>query len=233
MNSATALLALQATDQDLASRRSSFRGVLGELKAQGGLPGLRERTEKARTRELEARVEHAKMDAELATVKERLNKLEERLYSGAITNLRELQAVEAEHSTARKQYVALEQGVGPALAAAEDAKGRHEELHKELELLEESWKTTETELASQRDRLAKECSEIGKKRTEATTGIPETDLAFYESLLSRKAGVAVVRVERGVCLGCRVRLPLREISRIRGANTLIACSSCGRILLSD
>jgi predicted nucleic acid-binding Zn-ribbon protein len=233
LNSSTALLALQVADQDLASRRRSFHKVAQELKAQGGLPELRDRTEKSRARELEARVEHAKMESELATVKERLNHLEERLYSGAITNVRELQAVEGEHSSARKQYVALEQGLGPALAAAEDAKGRHEELRKELEGLEESWKATETGLASERHRLAKECSDMGKKRTQATTGIPENDLAFYESLLSRKAGVAVVRVERGVCLGCRVRLPLREISRMRGTTVLIACSSCGRILLAS
>ena len=207
--------------------------MVQDLEAQGGLPELRERAEKARVRELEARVEHAKMESEMATLKERLNHLEERLYSGAITNVRELQAVEAEHGAARKQYVATEQGLDPGLAVSQDAKSRHEELRGQLEQLEQSWTTTEVELAQQRDQLAKDVAEISKKRSKAAAGISPKDLAFYESLLSRKAGIAVVRVERGVCQGCRVKLPMKEAARMRVSNGLVTCSNCGRILLAD
>jgi hypothetical protein len=233
LNSAQALLSLQAIDQELASRRRAHRKTLKELESQGGLPDLKDRTEKAHARELEARVEHARLEAELATLKDRVNHLEERLYSGAITNVKELQAVEAEHAAARRQYVVVEQSIGPALASAQEAKNRYEELQMKLAEAEEAWKSAEQKLGAERESLEHECQDIGKKRAREAGGIPAQDLSFYESLLARKSGVAVVRVERGICQGCRVRLPLREISRIRGASALVACSSCGRILLGE
>ncbi len=199
----------------------------------GGLPELREKVEKARSRELEARIEHVKMESELATLKDRLNQLEERLYGGAITNVKELQAVETEHAAARRQYVMVEQGIGPALATAQESKGRHEDLVAQLAALEDTWKVSEKELNSAREKLASECDEIGKQRAKAATSIPPQDRSYYESLLARKSGVAVVKVERGICQGCRVRLPLSEISRMRASNTLVSCSSCGRILLAE
>lgn len=207
--------------------------MVKELEERSGLPQLRERAEKAKVRELETRVEHAKMESELATLRDRLNHLEERLYSGAITNVKELQAVEAEHAAARKQYVIVEQGIGPAQASLEEAKARSEQLQKELADLEEEWKTKSAKLEQEKGRLAQECTDIGKKRAQASSGVPAADLAFYESLLARKSGVAVVRVERGVCQGCRVRLPLREITKMRGSNGLVACTSCGRILFTE
>ncbi len=227
------LLTLQATDQELAARRRAQRDVVSKLEAQGGLPELRDRTEKARVKELQARVEHAKMEAELAGLKDRVNQLEERLYSGAITNVKELQAIESEHSMARKQYVTVEQGLGPALAMATEAKGRHEALKAQLEQADAAWKAAEAELKAKRDQMSNDVAGVSKKRALAAAGIPPKSLASYESLLSRKAGVAVVRVERGVCQGCRVKLPVKELAGMRVANGLVSCSSCGRILLTE
>ncbi len=233
MSLAALLLSLQSTDQAYAVRRREFRDTSEKLEARGGLPELKEKAEKSRVRELEARVEHAKMEQELAQVKDRLSQLEERLYSGAITNVRELQAVETEHAAARRQYATLEQGLGPTLASAEEARRRHDDLGKQLADQEDAWKITEQQLSSDKNRLSKECDGISKKRSKEASGIPEDDLKFYESLLRRKSGMAVVKVERGVCQGCRVRLPLREVSKMRVSDGLISCSSCGRILLAE
>ena len=58
-------------------------------------------------------------------------------------------------------------------------------------------------------------------------------VGVYRALLPRKAGVAVARVERGICLGCRIKLPMREIARLKNSDSLVLCSSCGRILLAN
>ena len=231
-NVARALLDLQATDQDLARRRREYRVIMDRLGARDGLPELREATERARARELEARVEVARLESDLAAVRERVKALEDRLYGGAITNVRELTAVETEHNAARRQLAQLEEAASPAASASEEARQRHEQLRQELAEREAQWVETEKELRKEKARLGREYTLMGEERTAATTGIPADDLALYNSLLPTKGGVAVVRVERGVCQGCRVRLPLGEIARIRSATALVSCSSCGRILLS-
>ena len=233
MNSARALLELQATDQQLALRRREYRRVTRDLETQGGLPTLRERAEKARIGELEARLESARLESESAALSERLARLEERLYGGSITNVRELTAIETEHAAAKRELAQVEESSEPAQMAAEEARQLNEQRQSELAVAEQKWSESESELKSNRRRLGRLCLRMDEERKVSTAGIPAEDLSLYNSLLIRKGGVAVVRVERGVCQGCRVRLPLRELARIRASGNLVSCSSCGRILLNE
>jgi len=233
LSNAKALLDLQATDQQLATRRAVHGKFAAQLETQGGLSELREEGDRARTRALEVQVEHRRLESEAATLRERLRLLEERLYGGAITNVRELTAVESEHSAARRAVAQVEETLAPAMAAVTEAQGRYEELTGRLTERETVWTAAELLLRARRDELAKEIEEFTREREAAAEAISETDLSLYESLLVRKGGVAVVRVSRGVCQGCRVRLPLRELSLLHGPNGLVSCSSCGRILLAE
>ena len=233
MNVARDLLALQSTDQHLAARRAAHGKFAEQLETQGGLSALREECERARTRGLETQVEHRRLESEAATLRERLKVLEERLYGGAITNVRELTAVESEHSAARRAVAQVEEALAPTRAATTEAQGRHEELTERLAAREKAWAAAESQLEIRRDELAKEIKEFAREREAAAEVIPADDLSLYESLLLRKGGVAVVRVNRGVCQGCQVRLPLRELSRLRGSDGLVSCSNCSRLLLAE
>jgi hypothetical protein len=233
VNSARFLLDLQATDQQLAMRRRAYRGVAVKLEAEGGVPGLTEAVEKARVRELEARLEVARLEQELAVVKEEVERLETRLYSGAITNVRELTAIETEHTAARRKLAQVDEAIGPSQVAAEEAKQRHLQLKKDLADRQVSWKSEKQELMKEKRRIGREYQAMGKEREKATDGIPSQDLALYSSLLPTKGGVAVVTVDRGVCQGCHVRLPVGEIARMRNTENIVSCPSCGRILLVE
>ena len=214
-------------------RRAAHEKYAAQLETQGGLSALREDCELARARELETQVEHRRLESDAAALHERLKALEERLYGGAITNVRELTAVESEHSTARRSVAQVEEALAPAMAVAGKARGKYEELTERLAEREKAWTDAESKLQTRGDQLAKEIEELTREREEMAKSIPEEDLSLYESLLSRKGGVAVVRVNRGVCQGCRVQLPLREISLLRSSDGLVSCSSCGRLLLAE
>ena len=132
MTIAKSLLSLQDTDQALALRRRDYRAVEKELKSEGGLPELRDNCEKTRLRELEAKVETARLESDLATLKEQVSELETRLYGGSITNVRELTAIETEHSAVRRSLAQVEESIAPAEVAAEHARQQFEDLTKEL-----------------------------------------------------------------------------------------------------
>lgn len=233
MSTARFLLGLQETDQQLARRRRAFREITEELESEGGIPALKEGLEKARHRELEAKVEAARNESEAASLKEKVARLEERLYSGSITNVRELTAIETEHNSARRELARADESIAPLKSIAEEAHQEHGRLQAELAKREQEWAERKGSLTRERNRISKEYKKIGSEREAATQGISAPDLEIYNALLPRMNGVAVVRVDRGVCLGCRVRLPIGEISRIQNATGLVNCSSCGRILLSD
>ena len=233
LNSAKTLLELQATDQELAEKQRVYGQIVTTLEKRGGLEQLQERSETARKTFLEAKLEVGRIESDVATLTERVSTLEERLYSGTITSVRELTAVETEHSSAKRSLAQAQESLEPAQTEQLEAQSVYEDGKERLQKKETVWLSEEQDLTEQRDLLIGECNVFGAKRLAATKNIPPSDLAHYESLLARKAGVAVARVARGVCQGCRVRLPLREQSKLRTADSLISCGTCGRILTPE
>ncbi len=232
MTIAKSLLSLQDTDQNLALRRRDYRQVEQELKSEGGLPELRENCEKVRVVELESKVETARLESELAMLKGKVAELETRLYGGAITNVRELTAIETEHSAARRNLAQVEESIAPAEIAAEHARQQFEGLTQELTEKEGLWKARNMELRQEKVRVGTEYNKMLELRNAEASEIPEDDLARYTRLFRSNRGVAVVRVERGVCQGCAVRLPVGELTRLRNADGPIPCS-CGRALITE
>jgi predicted nucleic acid-binding Zn-ribbon protein len=229
---AKTLLALQDTDQALALRRREYRKAEEELKSEGGLPELRDNCEKIRVKELEAKVETARLESDLAMLKDQVGELETRLYGGAITNVRELTAIETEHSAARRNLAQIEESIAPAEVAAEHARQRYEELTEELASKEKVWKTRRLELGQEKTKVGTEFNRMLEVRNSEALLIPEADLARYTRLFRSNRGIAIVRVDRGVCQGCAVRLPVGELTRLRSSEGPIPCS-CGRALLTE
>lgn len=232
MTIAKSLLSLQDTDQALALRRREYRELEDELSSEGGLPELRETCEKTRVRELEAKVETARLESDLATLKSQVGELETRLYGGAITNVRELTAIETEHSAARRNLAQVEESIAPAEVAAEHARQQFVDLTEELKSKEKVWESRQVELRQERAKAGTAFNEMLEVRNAEAAQIPEEDLARYTRLFRSNRGIAVVRVDRGVCQGCAVRLPVGELTRLRAASGPIPCS-CGRALLTE
>jgi hypothetical protein len=229
---AKSLLSLQDTDQALALRRRDYREVEHELNSEGGLPELRDNCEKIRLRELEAKVETARLESDLATLKDQVTELETRLYGGSITNVRELTAIETEHSAVRRSLAQVEESIAPAEVAAEHARQQFEDLTKELAEKEKYWTARFIELRQEKVKMGNEFNKMLEMRNAEASEIPDEDLARYTRLFRSNRGVAVVKVERGVCQGCAVRLPVGELTRLRNSDGPIPCS-CGRALLTE
>ncbi len=232
MTIAQSLLSLQDTDQALALRRREYREIETELDSEGGLPELRDSCEKTKVRQLEAKVETARLESDLATLKSEVEELETRLYGGAITNVRELTAIESEHSMARRNLAQVEESIAPAEVAAEHARQQLEDLTKELAEREKAWETRQVELRQEKAKRGTAFNELLAARNAEASQIPEDALARYTRLFRSNRGIAVVRVDRGVCQGCAVRLPVGELTRLRAADGPIPCS-CGRALLTE
>ena len=232
MTIAKSLLSLQDTDQALALRRRDYPAVEHELKSEGGLPELRDNCEKTRLRELEAKVETARLESDLATLKEQVSELETRLYGGSITNVRELTAIETEHSAVRRSLAQVEESIAPAEVAAEHARQQFEDLTQELAEKEKSWTTRLIKLRQEKVKKGNEFNKMLELRNAEASEIPDEDLARYTRLFRSNRGVAVVKVERGVGQGCAVRLPVGELTRLRNSDGPIPCS-CGRALLTE
>ena len=82
------------------------------------------------------------------------------------------------------------------------------------------------------EQLKATVSELNKKRKTLISVLVLQEhyklIDLYTELKKQK-GIAVAKVEQGICRGCRISLPTAELQQAR-SGSLVRCSSCGRIL---
>jgi len=225
------LLGLQEVDKRLTAKKQELDQVNGELEAQAEVPAISEQLEEEREAGIERRAHLAMLEVDADALRERVEELEERIYGGTVTNLRELTAVEEEQANARRELMQAEEALGPARLAAEDSERAREELTTRLADREKAWKESAPKLRKQFRNVTAEVEVLEVERAEASENVPKDELTLYDQLLFRRHGIAIARVERGVCQACHITLPLKEASRLRRGDALVTCGNCGRILI--
>jgi hypothetical protein len=225
------LLTLQEVDERLTKKQQELDQLNAELEGQAEIPVLTERVEHERETSIERRAHLARLEVDADAQRERVEELEERIYGGTVTNLRELTAVEEEQTNARRELMQAEESLGPARLAAEDSERAKEELTTTLAERETTWAVSAPKLRRQSRAAAKEVAVLEQERAEVSKNVPADELTLYDQLLFRRHGVAIARVERGVCLACHITLPLKEASRLRRSDAIVTCGNCGRILI--
>ncbi|MFM7616405.1 MAG: zinc ribbon domain-containing protein [Actinomycetes bacterium] len=191
-------------------------------------PGLAE----VRARRDEVARDAKRLDDEVAAVRDRAAEADRTLYSGSVTAVKELQALQAdvEHLRARQreledrelELMEAQETLDAEVAAAEGASAvevaRAEEARRSLEAGEAE---VDAEITTE-----------AEARAAATAGIPETLLATYERIRAMSNGVGVARLVGDTCQGCRLSIPATELDAIRrGVAGEARCDNCGAILV--
>lgn len=170
---------------------------------------------------------------ELAAVEAKITEIEGRLYSGAISIPRELQAMQAEVESLRRRRSSLEDLVLEAM-------GEREPLEAEIDRLEGLRKAQDVEGGRLRGVIAEteatidaELSREAAAREAAAASLPADLATLYERLRSQLGGVAAARLVNGRCGGCHLTLATTELDRIRHEppDALIRCEQCSRLLI--
>jgi len=170
----------------------------------------------------------SKLEAE--TQKERSETLSSQLYGGEVTNPRDLESLEREASNVLQLVEQQEAVLSEITVKIEEAQTKRTELESKLGEAKAAWEIRQAELQEALKELSTERKGFEGQRSKLTEGLDPTSLQHYESLRKRKGGVAVARVERGLCQGCRMSLPTHQQQRVRSGQQLVLCSSCGRML---
>lgn len=194
-------------------------------------------TARRRIKELEGRLavlEEGRRGQErkVEETRQGLERIENRLYGGVITNPRELEAADLERSHFRDQQVEQEDNLLATMVEIEETQSVLEATSEDLARAESAMETERPALEAEESLLEQRLEELRRDRTDALPQFGAQLLAVYERLREDRNGYAVARVERGMCQGCRIALPSAEVQRVRSAQELIQCSSCQRILFT-
>jgi predicted nucleic acid-binding Zn-ribbon protein len=176
-----------------------------------------------------------RLEDEIASLSERATQAEKQLYSGAVTNPRELQALQDDVASIRRRIGQLEDDELEIMELAEPVDAERSELADERARLDAEIERLTGELAAGEAEIAAELDVERRAREEAAAGVPEELWAEYDALRSQLGGVAVARLVGATCQGCHLALSAVEVDRIRKlpVDEPVHCEECGRLLVRD
>jgi len=229
---ARTLMSLQDLDQVLARQKHQYISISKELDLQGGISIIKEKVEKARMMELESKVEIAKIESEVSSLESKSSELEEKLYSGIITNIRELTAIETEYARVKQSLEELKKKIDSARSKIDEISNRYETMNQNLVQKKDAWEKVKGNLVQEKSVLGKKYNKRLKERNVFAESIPEDFMRDYIRLFRSNRGVAIVRVTKGICQGCLVKLPVGDLEKMKFADSPVLCNS-GRHFLTE
>lgn len=226
------LYELQETDTIAAEKDAALTEVRAKIADDGPIKAARTR---ASTLEAQADAQSkSRNTAQLAVqqVQDKLKIVEGKLYGGAVSNARELEAYEEERQFLQAQLGEEEDKLLELMVAVEDLHAGRDSALKNLEGLEAQRESQLPLLWQSQETLEKELAELLEARKQITPNISPQNLAMYESLRKTRGGQAVAKLDpgRGICQACRIALPVGDLRKARTAQEIVYCNSCRRIL---
>jgi len=168
------------------------------------------------------------LEASLADEAERIKDRQTKLMS--IQTNREYQSILKEIEDTKQMNVQREEELTLLMEQSELIQSKIEELGKrcaELEAqLAEDTKRVEQESA----RLEADKQKITKVREAQAKKVESKYLTRYEMLRSKRNGLAVTGVTRGVCRGCNMNIPPQMFNQLLKEQELLTCPTCNRMM---
>ncbi|MEE9325515.1 MAG: C4-type zinc ribbon domain-containing protein [Dehalococcoidia bacterium] len=170
------------------------------------------------------------IEDEVEDLREKIAPLEGKLYGGTIKNPKELQDFQQEVEHLKKERTKREDKILEVMVTVEAAQGNLANTRADIQKMEREWQEEQAKLMREKAKMESEMDSSNRVRKGLISRVNASSLALYENLRSTKQGLAVAKVERGMCRGCQITLPMSELQRAKLGQELVQCGSCNRIL---
>lgn len=222
------------THADQLVYRSQTLPVRAELaKAEADLADVDRKLAAVDDRLAKLRSSQLRLEDDIASLRAKMNQSDKQLYSGAISNPRELQALQDEIASIRRHVGQLEDDELEVMEATEPVDAERATLVAERDRCSSEAERLRTELSDVEAEIESELNSVYDDRAVAATEVPDDLWEEYDSLRSRLGGVAIARLAGSTCHGCHLALSAVEIDRIRHLlpDERVHCEECGRLLV--
>jgi uncharacterized protein len=233
------LLELQHLDSrvdELRARRSGLpeRTLLRE--GEAAMAELVRRGAEAAERRVTLAREERRTAGSVNDLEARTREVESTLYSGRVTAIRELEALQLELRECQRRQAEREDEELLVMEQQEQLDGEIAAMDARQELLGIQAAELRAVIEAAESQIDTEIEHLVAQRSALTPQLPAPVLAVYEKLrsLPRLGGKVAVSVAGGACGGCKMIIPTILTSRLHRTppETTVQCLHCQRILVS-
>ncbi len=228
MSVAQQLNHLQETDIEIQANEKMLNHLTSQLGESEVVVQARNRLASAQQNLVELKRQQHDTEGEIEDLTARIAPEDQKLYSGRITNTKELSNIQHEVDILKAHRSQREDTVLETMERIEQAEAEATAAGKELSRLEAEWQSQQKQLSVDIERINTILADLRQKRQALADNIDPQTLALYQQLGKQKV-TAVSHVEQGICRGCRISLSTAAMQQVR-SGSLVQCTNCGRIL---
>jgi uncharacterized protein len=172
-------------------------------------------------------------DAELEQqqVETKRKQYEDKLYSGKVTNPKELQAMQAEVEMLGRQKSTLDERIIVLMGEVETKKQINEQSAIALKAARKAYTARYAAYKESAEAVKAKAQGVIADRAKALEGVDPTLIKQYEKMRAARGGLALAAIQDGnACGGCKMALPSTLVTRIKEGKSIEVCQNCGRML---
>lgn len=223
------LVQLQAIDSELDQRAARLEAIKAALGPTDEVRAARRTLEGTRARLAQGESRQRALEADVEDRSYKIKQLETKLFSGTIKVPKELTALQTEIQHMKETLGGVEEEALAAMGDVDDLRATAAAQSRELEGVEARWTASQADLRREQAESTAAVEALRAKRPPVVAAVSAPMVAKYDELRRIRRGLAVARVDRNTCLGCRTTLATMEVQSARQGK-IAYCSSCGRIL---
>jgi uncharacterized protein len=225
------LLALQDTDAVIDRLTKRLAEIKAALRETDQLIAARQARHHVEQLAAQRRTARKQLELSTAAVDDKIQLAEKRLYSGAVKNPKELLDLQNDISSLKRQKTKLDEQLFDAMLEVEEAETALQQRTADFAQVEANWRHSQSDLITEQAQLEANLANEHRDQAAARAALSVPDLALYDQLRRRKAGVAVVELNGQLCGGCGVRVTGSVIQQLSQNDQYARCGNCERILV--
>jgi uncharacterized protein len=230
MSQALTLFRLQQIDNQIDRALSRLAAIQATIENDTTLQQAIKLAEQCAAAQLEMEKRQVEAEADVQTLRIKIEQTEASLYGGQVRNPKELQDLQNETAAIKRHLATLEDRLLDAMLAVEQAQEKNASAQADLLSAQEKYNVSDLGFNQEKAILNKDLQKLNNERQAITGSLPAEQLRVYEQLRHQRHGQAVSGVQENACNACGTTLTLAQVQASRSPAQLAFCPSCGRIL---
>lgn len=231
MNQAQALYRLQTIDLAIAGHQKRLQIISAELGTNDEVTAAERDFQAAQDALVPVKTRARDLELEIKSVGEKAAATENRLYSGTVSNPKELQDMQEEIASLKRRRAALEDDLLETMIDVETREAFLQETRQTLEQVRQDWAADQGDLVIEQQTLQETLAGLQQEREAALGDVDPASLEQYRAIAPRKQGRAVAELDDATCTICGYRQTSTTVQQLRQGNELVKCANCERILV--
>jgi len=230
----SALFELQSLDVKISRIKANLASLNGAQDLKAKLTQVRSTLEAAEKALSSRETELTDSELKLKSIDEKRANFEKRLYSGAVTNPKELGAIEKEIGMLKSQQGQLDGRTLELYDSVEQARSEARAARQALADLENQTTAALEQESADKSRLEEELAETISRRGDVAPKVTDKALlSRYEVVRKKTGSTGIARIVNGKCEGCRISITPFTVRKLYEDKEYVSCESCGRIAFLD